>query len=64
MSVHLSGVESLSNRYLTALSKWPLPVLAAVRIALRRLEEDAADDVDELRDFRGEVARSAGRERS
>lgn len=33
-SVHLSGVESLSRRYLTALSRCPFPCFAAVRRAL------------------------------
>jgi len=32
-SVHLSGVASLSRRYLIALSKWPFPCFAAVRRA-------------------------------
>lgn len=36
-SVHLSGTASLSNKYLIALSKWPLPCLATVRRALALL---------------------------
>jgi hypothetical protein len=32
-SVHLSGIASLSNKYLIALSKWPFPCFATVSSA-------------------------------
>lgn len=52
-SVHLSGVESLSKRYRTALSKWPFPLFAAVRRTLLLLD-----------DGEGELERIEGSERS
>jgi len=40
-SVHLSGMESLSRRYRIALSRCPLPCLAAVRRAFLPLGDEA-----------------------